>query len=207
MKAAALRRRRWLALFRMQLRLDMLVAFALILAAASLQMMVVMQSGTLQRARLVEALLQLHPPRGELVERIALTGGIEDPAAADTTAGGGAATRRRIASARELEETQAGIARAELLALDVDTIGLRRKTSASTVTALVDGIPVVATVWGESVAPTLLELRPVLHPQWIGTVNWVCGRQRHFAGVAGPLPREPAVSPDLLPGACRGEGR
>ena len=184
----------------------MAVCIVTVAAAAQLALYI----PAMYKVRLAEPWVQFRPPQLELIERLALTGTLDDGAMAigqaqastRSTAGGGRG--KRIASARDLEETQTGLARSEALAAGIEGLGTRRRTSSNAVVGLSDGVPMVVVASSFLRTPSMIELRPVLNPAGPGVLNWLCGRQLDLAGAVAVAPREPAVPIEFLPSACRG---
>ena len=193
------------AKFHSQRELMMVIVIIGIVAA----LMLPFYANAVFKATLIEPINLMQPLKWEVVERLALTGTWEDMAAgeplkADANAPGQrAAARKRIASARDLEETHAGLARTDAAAADIEGLGARRQSSSNAIVGLSNGIPTAVVASSFVPTPSIVEWRPLVNPASPAVVNWLCGRQLAFAGVATVPPREPAVPTELLPISCR----
>ena len=183
------------------------MVIGIVMVAGSAQ--VVFYADAVFKAMLMEPIGLMVPLKLEVVERLAITGGWDDAGAGATTAratsglGGYGARSKRIASARDLEETHAGLARTEAQAADVEGLGARRESSSNAVVGLSNGIPMAVVSSSFVQRPAIFELRPVVNATAPALVNWLCGRQRDFAGASTAPPREPSVPLELLPLPCR----
>jgi Tfp pilus assembly protein PilE len=161
------------------------------------------------KATLMEPIYLMSLRKMELVESVALTGTWEDAASDDhiqTTTQPQlrrAAGRKRIASARDLEETNVGLARSEAAAAGIEALATRRQSSSNAIVGLSNGIPMAVVASSFVDTPSIIEMRPVINPAAPAVVNWLCGRQQSFSGLLAVPPREPAVPDSLLPITCR----
>jgi hypothetical protein len=157
----------------------------------------------------MEPINLMQPLKMELIEKVALTGTWDD-ATGDPIAQPGTSTairraagRKRIASARDLEETQTGLARSEAAAAGIEGLRARKQSSSNAIVGLSNGVPMAVVASSFVSTPSIIEMRPVINPAAPGIVNWLCGRQLSFNGQLAVPPREPAVPPTLLPITCR----
>ncbi len=161
------------------------------------------------KATLMEPIGLMHPLKLEVVERIALTGTWEDATGDGLGATDAnplvrrAAGPKRIASARDLEETQASLARSEAAAAGIEGLGTRRQSSSNAVMGLSNGIPMAVVASSFVDQPSIVEMRPIIDPAAPAVVNWLCGKQLTFRGQQAVAPREPIVPASLLPITCR----
>ena len=185
--------------------LMMVVGILMIVSAAQ----VVFYADAIYKAMIMEPIGLMLPLKADLVERLALTGTWDDTAFNGATASpvGVTASRagrgKRIASAQDLEETNAVLARTTALAAEVVGLEGRRESSSNAVLGLSNGIPMAVVSSSFVKTPSIIELRPVVNTTVPAVLNWLCGNQRTFAGTAAAPPREPAVPSDLLPLPCR----
>ncbi len=186
---------------------ELMIVICTIFVAASAQ--IVFYTDAVYRAALSEPFSLMQPLRDQIVERLAFTGRWE-ASNADEVVGlapnpplSKGTRSKHIASVRELEEAHAGLARTEALAAEIEGLGSRRHTSSNAMVGLSDDIPTAVVASSFISTPSLIELRPVLNPAAPIVVNWLCGQQQEFAGVATRAPREPAIPTHLLPFPCR----
>ena len=170
---------------------------------------VVFYADALYKAMIMEPIGLMQPLKTELAERLALTGTWDDTAfnGATATPVGVIASRagrgKRIASAQDLEDTNAVLAMTTALAAEVVGLAGRRESSSNAVVGLSNGIPMAVVSSSFVKTPSFIELRPVVNATAPAVVNWLCGNQRAFADTLAAPPREPAVPSDLLPLPCR----
>lgn len=187
--------------------LELVMAAGTIMVAGAAQ--VVFDADAIFKATVTEPVGLLRPLQWEAVERIALTGGWEEPSSDETPTSAAAqlaargARGKRIVSVRDLEETQVGLSRSEALAADIEGLGNRRQSASNAVVGLSNGIPMAVVASSFVKTPSIIEFRPVMNPASPALVNWLCGRQLEFAGIAAVPPREPTVPERLLPMSCR----
>lgn len=161
------------------------------------------------KATLMEPIGLMQPLKLELVERLALSGTWEDPTSDERVQAEmkpqtyRAAGRKRIASARDLEETHAGLARSEAAAAGIEGLGARKQSSSNAVVGLSNGIPMAVVASSFVDTPSIIEMRPAINPAAPAVVNWLCGRKQSFSSLLTVPAREPAVPETLLPIICR----
>lgn len=187
--------------------LELVISAGIIMLVGAAQ--IVIDTDAIYKATVMEPVGLMRPLQVEAIERYALTGSWDDPDAGPQTGlaegmpGAGRERARRIASVRDLEETQAGLSRLELAAAGVEGLGTRRQSSSNAVVGLSNGIPMAVVASAFVPTPSIIEFRPAVNTDAPGLVNWLCGHQREVAGATAPPPREPTVPDHLLPMPCR----
>ena len=183
----------------------MVVGILIILGTAQ----VVFYADALYKAMIVEPIGLMQSLKEDLVVRLALTGTWDDTAISSVAATpidlvvSRSVRGKRIASAQDLEETNALLARTTALAAEIVGLEGRRASSSNAVVGLSNGIPMSVVSSSFVKTPSIIEFRPVVNSTAPAVVNWLCGDQRAFAGTVAAAPREPAVPSDLLPLPCR----
>lgn len=190
-------------------RLQREMFMVIVIIGVAVALMIPNYANSVFKATLMEPIGLMHPLKLELLERVALTGTWEDAAAVEFAAPDAnplvrrAAGPKRIASARDLEETQAGLARSEAAAAGIEGLGARKQSSSNAVMGLSNGIPMAVVASSFVDQPSIVEMRPIIDPAAPVVVNWLCGSQLTFRGQRAVAPREPAVPDTLLPITCR----
>ncbi len=187
-------------------RVEFLLVVLVIGVVAAMQLY--FYSAGVFKAKLFDPFQQLAAEKIRVTEAVALTGSLPVTEAVNPEGHRMGETKRarRIASARDLEEAHQSVARTAQMATDIEGFGLRKvkvTIAGSSVMGLSEGVPTAAISATFIDPPALLELRPAMAPVDAPVVIWLCGKQNPPAGMAAPMPREPAVPDAYLPFPCR----
>ncbi len=190
-------------------QLELMLVVCVIVVCASSQALFYIH--TIYKAAMIEPINLMRPLQQQVVERLAFTGVWEEstaegvPLLEPIKSSLRESRSRFVASAKGLEELNAGFARSEAAAAEIGGLGSRRSTSSNAVVGLSDGSPMAAVATGFLKTPAIIELRPVVNMAEPALVNWACGKQVEIAGIRSRTPREPAVPDTLLPLPCRSQ--